>query len=326
MRLHEIEFVDRLRRLAKPTGSAGSRKALRLRHGIGDDCAVLSANASTDLLITTDLFIEDVHFRRAWQSAHSVGHKVLTRGLSDIAAMGGSPRFAFLSLALPRATTQRWVDNFLDGFLALAKQHHVVLVGGDTGSSPHGFLADIIVVGEVLAGSAILRSGARAGDEIWVTGQLGGAAAELSRLRNNGKAAVKSSAKRRAGSNPYFYPQARVEIGASLRTAGVASAMMDISDGLSTDLLRLTQASDTGAIIEEAAIPRAAGATLSQALHGGDDFELLFTVRPGTTKKLSHVINNMPLTRIGTITKHRGLRLTRKGVERPLTVRGYQHF
>jgi thiamine-monophosphate kinase len=147
-RLHELELVNRLQTLAGRGSRPSATGTLRLRTGIGDDCSVFSASRTHDLLVTTDLFIEDVHFRRAWQSAHSVGHKVLTRGLSDIAAMGGVPRLAFLSLALPRKTSQRWIDEFLEGFLALARQHEVVLAGGDTGSSPHGFLADIIVVGE----------------------------------------------------------------------------------------------------------------------------------------------------------------------------------
>ena len=350
MRLHEIELVERLGKLAggarvAPRAVSGAASgALRLRQAIGDDCAVFSAGGAQDLLVTTDLFIEDVHFRRAWQPAHSIGHKVLTRGLSDIAAMGGTPRLAFLSLALPRKTTQRWIDEFLRGFLTLANRYSVVLAGGDTGSSPHGFMADIIVVGEVPRGKAVLRSGARAGDAVWVSGKLGGAALDLARLRrlsgkSGGQADSKSNKTKESGAaNPYFFPQARVAVGEYLRTHTLASAMMDITDGLSLDLLRLTRASGVGAVVDEADVPRAVSSTatagkgtasrtaLSAALHGGDDFELLFTVPSRMARHVPKAINGVPLSRIGRITKQPGVRIASKGVTRPLAARGYQHF
>lgn len=317
-RLHELQLVNRLQKLAgSPAHSGGG---LRLRAGIGDDCAVFSASRTHDLLITTDLFIEDIHFRRGWQPAHAVGHKVLARGLSDIAAMGGTPRLALLSMALPRRTTQRWIDEFLDGFLSLAARHAVTLAGGDTGSSPGGFMADIIVVGEAPSGRTVMRSGARPGDGIWVTGTLGGAAVELRRLRATGKPATRGTA------NPYFYPQARIEAGEYLRSHRLASAMMDITDGLSIDLFRLSTASGVGAVIDAAAVPRGRGASLREALHGGDDFELLFTVPPTKSAKLPASIGGAPLTRIGTITQEHSLRITRNGRPRALPVRGYQHF
>lgn len=319
MRLHELQFVERLRVLAG-TDARPQPGSLRLRTGIGDDCAVLGASSRQDLLVTTDLFMEEIHFRRQWQSANSVGHKVLTRGLSDIAAMGGKPRLAFLSVAIPPRTTQRWVDGFLAGFLSLAKQYSVILAGGDTGSSPSGFMADIIVMGEAPRGRAIMRSGAKPGDEIWVSGTLGGAAAELRQLRRSGRPIARGSA------NPYFYPQARIAVGQYLRTRGLATAMMDITDGLSIDLFRLSQASGVGAELDGESIPRGREAELDDSLHGGDDFELLFTVPGKLRGKVPAAIGGVTLTRVGRITRQRRLLIRQNGKARALSVKGYQHF
>src|SRR5271169_1345538 len=171
----ELELIQRIRRAA----AHGREKPGR---GIGDDCAVLRIPSGHELLVTTDFTLEDIHFRRAWHPADSVGHRCLVRGLSDIAAMGGVPRAAFLSLALPSELPPRWVDDFLAGFLKLARSHAVALAGGDTAQSPAGILADIIVVGAVPTGRAILRSGARIGDIIYVSGTLGASVATLQEL------------------------------------------------------------------------------------------------------------------------------------------------
>src|SRR5437868_5907929 len=147
--------------------------------GIGDDCALLRLPPRQDALITTDFSLEGVHFRRDWQSPECIGHRCLTRGLSDIAAMGGRPVAAFLSLAVPTALPQRWVDRFLSGLLRLARANGVELAGGDTAQSPGGVLADIMVVGTARHRRALLRAGAKAGDLIYVTGELGESAAAL---------------------------------------------------------------------------------------------------------------------------------------------------
>jgi thiamine-monophosphate kinase len=300
---------------------------LILEQGIGDDCAVISSppgarnNLPNDLLVTTDLFLEGVHFRREWQAADSVGYKVLLRGLSDIAAMGGVPRFAFLSLGLPPGNELRWADDFFRGFFRLAETSAVVLAGGDTGASRAGVVTDIMVVGEVPHGKAVLRSGARAGDAVCVSGKLGGAVRALGLLRSGGRVAS-----RKAVLQPLFYPQARLELGQQLRQRGLASAMIDISDGLSIDLARLCQASGVGARIEEAAIPLGRGATLPMALHGGEDFELLFTVPRAESGRLPNRLGRVPLTRIGEITKGKALRLVRGNRELPLPVLGFEHF
>ena len=232
-----------------------SVRPTRVLTGIGDDCAVLRLlpprGQEQDTLVTTDFTLEGIHFRRDWHSAESVGHRCLARGLSDIAAMGGEPVAAFLSLALPRDLPQSWVGRFVRSLLGLAEKFGVTLAGGDTAESPDGILADIIVVGCVPRGKAVLRSGARPGDRIYVSGDLGGSAAAVWQMRRKPKRKLPREYPR------HFYPEPRIELGRILREKGVASAMIDISDGLSTDLTHICEASGFGAKIESELIPRA---------------------------------------------------------------------
>lgn len=291
--------------------------------GIGDDCAVLRPEPGCEVLVTTDFSLEGVHFRRDWHAPASVGHRCLARGLSDIAAMGGKPLAVFLSLALPRDLPQSWVRGFLRGLTKLAVRYGVPLAGGDTAQSPAGILADIIVVGEVPKGKAILRSGAQPGDRIFVSGELGGAAE-----------AVRQFGKGRVSPRDYlrhFYPEARIELGRWLREKGLAAAMIDISDGPSTDLLHICEESEVGAEIEALAIPRARvgkpvhKVELDLALHGGEDYELLFTVRPG--KRIPAEIDGVRLTEIGRITTRRTILIrSTEGKLHKLVPGGWEHF
>jgi thiamine-monophosphate kinase len=308
----ELELIQRIRR-------AAARGRSQAAQGIGDDCAVLDIPHRHQALVTTDFTLEDVHFRRAWHPADSVGHRCLARGLSDIAAMGGIPRAAFLSLALPSEVPQRWVDNFLAGFLKLAGRYSVTLAGGDTAQSPDGILADIIVVGSVPGGESILRSGARAGDFIYVSGLLGSSVATLEGLR--------SGKKFRPSAHPrHFYPGPRIAIGQYLREKKLASAMIDTSDGLSTDLRHICDKSGVGAVVEAAALPAAPGDDqLQYALHGGEDYELLFTASPN--KHIPDHIAGTPITRIGEITRSRQIKLqSPDGESHPLKPGGWEHF
>jgi len=310
----ELELIQRIRRAA----AHGREKPGR---GIGDDCAVLRIPSGHELLVTTDFTLEDVHFRREWHPADSVGHRCLARGLSDIAAMGGTPHSAFLSLALPEELPQKWVDDFIRGFLKLARRYSVTLAGGDTAQSPDGILADIIVVGRVPAGKAVLRSGARAGDIIYVSGTLGASVAALQELR--------SGKKLRPSAHPHhFYPDPRIALGRYLREKKLASAMIDTSDGLSTDLRHICDESNVGAIVEAAALPTIGGSdALQLALHGGEDYELLFTVSPASANKIPAKIAGIPITRIGAITRNRQLKLlSPDGKSQPLPPGGWQHF
>lgn len=290
-----------------------------VRMGIGDDAAVLRPRADEELVLTTDFSLETVHFAQA-HPPFAVGYRCLARGLSDIAAMGGRPLAAFLSLAL----SPEWVQNraklrdFLRGLHALAAEFGVVLAGGDTAGSPtdHTF-ADIIVVGAVRQGKALLRSGAQPGDGIYVTGSLGGAAVELQELLENPRAFQKAKP---SDIHPHLFPRPRIDVGQKL--VGIASACMDLSDGLSTDLHHLCTASGVGAVLHADALPLAATATLQQALHGGEDYELLFTSGKRVLRKLAGV----PISRIGTVTDSTSVLLEERGRMRKLRRGGWEHL
>ena len=292
--------------------------------GIGDDCAILQIPTGHQTLVTTDFSLEKVHFRREWHPAEVIGHRCLTRGLSDIAAMGGTPIDAFLSLALPPNLPQSWVNQFLGGLLKLADRFHLTLAGGDTGQSPGGVLADIVVLGSVPKGDAIHRSGARPGDRVYVTGALGGAGATLKLLFSGKKL-------RPADFPSHFHPIPRIEVGRFLQEKGLASAMIDLSDGLSTDLGHICDESGAGATIQAAAIPLASigkptsTVGLEFALNGGDDYELLFTAH--RAKRVPARIAGIPITKIGEITRDKQVLLVNEnGVASKLKPRGWEHF
>jgi len=277
------------------------------------------------MLVTTDFSLEGVHFRRDWHPPESVGHRCLARGLSDIAAMGGEPVAAFLSLALPPKLPQRRADGFLQGLLNLANQFRVKLAGGDTSASPNGILADIIVVGSVPKGKAILRSGARPGDRIYVTGELGGSAAVLNLLNSKLKKQLRPTQY-----PSHFSPIPRIDVGRILRERGIASSMIDISDGLSTDLSHLCEESGVGGEVRQEAIPKASIGKPAQeididfALHGGEDYELLFTARRGT--RVPAKIAGVKITEIGRITRSTRRILIANGSQTDFKPRGWEHF
>jgi thiamine-monophosphate kinase len=316
------ELISRIRRLAR--NRLARNKAGAVVAGIGDDCAVLRLPERHEAVITTDFSLEGVHFRREWHSPQFIGHRCLTRGLSDIAAMGGEPLAVFLSLALPARTPQNWVDGFFEGLLKLANKFRVPLAGGDTTQSPDRVLADIVVLGSVPKGRAILRSRARPGDRIYVTGGLGAAAAETDFFYSPAREKA-SSSKRRA----VIVPQPRLHIGKILREREIATAMIDISDGLSTDLSHICEESGVGAEIWEQAVPCAKflgrAVDLRFALHGGDAYELLFT-----TKKNTHVptaIDGVPLTAIGEVTRTKKMMILDSAqTRRVLRAQGWEHF
>jgi len=316
--LVEKELLERIRRRVAPRPA--------VRRGMGDDCAIIRLPRGHEALVTTDFSLEGVHFRREWHSPDSVGHRCLARGLSDIAAMGGQPIAVFLSLATPRDLPQAWIDRFFDGFLRLAKKFRVTLAGGDIAESASGILADISVLGSVPRGKAILRSGARPGDGIYVTGELGGSSATVEKMLSGQKITLKPADYPR-----HFYPIPRIAIARRLREEKLASAMIDISDGLSTDLEHICEESHVGANIEASAIPlahlrgRLGAVDLRFALHGGEDYELLFTVRPG--RRVPIRIAGVRIYRVGEIVPGRGMKLKPPdGPPQPLLPRGWQHF
>jgi thiamine-monophosphate kinase len=306
----ERQLIAGIRSLARQSRGAGRA----LVTGIGDDCAVLRPPTGHELLVTTDFSLEGVHFRREWHPPESIGHRCLTRGLSDIAAMGGEPMAVFLSLALPSDLPQKWVDGFMRGLLKLASEHGVPLAGGDTAQSPAGVLADILVLGSAPKGKALLRSGAKVGDKIYVTGALGLGGATVRRMYA-GEHIRPSRASR------YFFPEPRIAVGQKLR--GRASAMIDISDGLSTDLSHICEESRVGAVLYASSIPVAGTATLGDALYGGDDYELLFTA----SKAVASEIAGVAVTEIGEIVKRPGMWIQDdRGKTKKLKAKGWEHF
>jgi thiamine-monophosphate kinase len=327
----ELNILRSIRNRAEKISQA------RVALGIGDDCALLRPGRGEEVAVTTDLSIAERHFRLDWHPPESVGHRTLARGLSDLAAMGAQPVAAFLSLALPlnltrapgRRTGQSWLDRFLDGFLALAAQHGVVLAGGDLAESSLA-LADIVLTGVVPRGVALLRSGARVGDHVCVTGTLGGAAAELTALAAHPRrfARLRQASGVADEPHPHLYPLPRIAQGMALRRRRLATAALDISDGLSTELAHLAAASGVRIEIDAARIPLGPGATLDQALHGGEDYELLFTAPE--RGPLPRTIAGVPVTRIGRVLasdrRHPAVLLLDGERRCALSPRGWEHF
>jgi thiamine-monophosphate kinase len=279
--------------------------------GIGDDAALFRPKPGHEIVLTCDWFLEGTHFLRDKHPPDAVGWKCLARAVSDVAAMGGTPRCFLLSLALPETHTGRWLDLFLGGLRRASRKLQCTLAGGDT-TRRDEVLINITVVGEVRAGRAVLRSGARADDILYVSGRLGEAELGLQILRRSkGRASNKNPLTRK-----HLYPEPRLALGQWLSKKGLATAMMDLSDGLSSDLPRLCTASAVGALLEGAKIPQAQSPHLALkhghdplqlALHGGDDYELLFTVPPRKAKLLPKTYRGVSLTAIGKITRNRDL-------------------
>jgi len=303
---NERAITERLSALTKiPPSSA-------LVAGIGDDCAIYRPRGSADdLLFTTDLFIEGVHFLRDTHKAADVARKALVRSLSDIAAMGGEPRFCLVSLCLPAWASDRWIDGFFDTLIAVAAWNRTILAGGDLARG-ETLACDVTVCGAVPRGTSLLRSGARAGHEIYVSGALGGSALGLE--THTGKAWKR-----------HLNPEPRLALGRFLREKLSATAAIDISDGLSLDLQRICLASGVAADIVPP--PRFGantkhGASPDQALHGGEEYELLFFVRSGV--KVPPRFEGLPLTRIGVAAPGPAGEIRLEG--KPLAVRGFDHF
>jgi len=317
----ENEFVRWLQRLPQYPGR-------RVRLGIGDDAALVQVARGNELILTTDMSLEDVHFRRRLHPPRSVGHRALARSLSDIAAMGGIPRYVLVSLAISRQTTRAWVEDFYRGMLALAKRYGVVVIGGDAAVVPGRTMIDVVVAGEIPRGKALRRAGAQPGDQLWVSGRLG-----LSAL---GLRVLKSRAGRRATEaaeaiQVHLYPEPQCALGRFLSERRLASALMDLSDGLSTDLARLCEASGVGARLWAERIPGPRiddpDESLRLALHGGEDYQLLFTLPPSKASHIPSRFRGLPLHQIGEIQEPKGLLLVgRHGKLRPLEPAGWDHF
>jgi thiamine-monophosphate kinase len=316
------EFELIARHFARAAGNS------RVDLGVGDDCALIDAGPDRQWAVTTDMLVEGVHFRAA-VAPTALGHKALAVNLSDLAACGAQPRACLLAIALPRVD-DAWLADFASGLLALADQFGCALVGGDTTRSTTGVTISITALGEVPRGAALLRSGARAGDDIWVSGHLGDGALGLALLRDG--IALPLTA-RAAAIERLEQPQPRVELGLALR--GIARSAIDVSDGLAGDLGHVLQRSGVGATIEWAAVPISPGlASLPLefqqrcVLAGGDDYELLFTAdaakRDAVLATGSSV--HLPLSRIGIVREGAGLTLMGPHGPMDIQLRAFDHF
>lgn len=366
--MNEFEFIARLREQASVR-----KHSTRIVKGIGDDASVIREAADRDLIVTTDLLVEGVDFYRLATPPRLLGHKSLAVSLSDIAAMGARPYWSFLSFGMPRDTwNASFKDEFVSGYLAVADQFGVTLAGGDVSETKNGIVIDSIVMGEVASGAAVLRSEARPGDQIFVTGNLGGAAAGLKlielgarieqRSETRGQKSEEDKSPRSADKAlnseqdssaalssrsdddaiqslllRQLQPHPRVGWGIVLGEERLATAMIDLSDGLSSDLHHLCKESKVGAIIEAASLPldddvkqlcgRRALDPLALALHGGEDFELLFTVAPDNVSRLPRRVDSVAISQIGEITSSgSAIQIKEKNRKWNLEPGGFRHF
>ncbi len=296
--------------------------------GIGDDAALVSLPVGKEMILTTDMSIEGVHFKSDFHSPASIGHRALARSLSDVAAMGGTPLNVLISVGLSKNQTQSWLLDVYRGLLKLARRFEVAIIGGDTAVTPGATTLDVMVTGEVQRGQALIRSGARVGDLIYVSGKVGMSALGLRQLLSKAPA---RSALEKAALRAHLFPEPQCALGQFLSGNRLATAMMDLSDGLSIDLKRLCDASGVGAKLFSDKIPIPAlpdrGEALKLGLHGGEDYQLLFTVSPRKAAKIPSHFGKVPLHCIGEIESRKANTLiTPDGKSRPLKPLGWDHF
>jgi thiamine-monophosphate kinase len=310
--------------------------------GPGDDAAIIEPERGALEVITTDAQVEDIHFDRRYVPAGAIGHRALAVNLSDLAAMGARPRAALLSLMAPGDLALDAFDGILDGLLALATEHRVALIGGNITRSPGPLVVDVTALGSVRRRRMLTRDGARPGDGVYVTGWLGDAAVGMRRLRGSPAGQlppIGDPARRSRPEDRFLHPEPRVRAGLLLGRTRAASSCMDLSDGLADGVRQVAAASNVGMIIDAEALPISAavrqfhldhgsGSALDTALVGGDDYELLFTVRPSRRGRLRGVrqqVGDLPITRIGVVTKERSLVVKSAGGTHAVP-EGFEHF
>ena len=335
----EFDFVAALKQRVAASGN----KSESLIAGLGDDAAVFRSNAGKENVITADLLVEDIDFRRTTTPPFLLGHKALAVSLSDIAAMGARPLWSLISIGVPEDVWEtEFVNQFYDGLLALANHYGVQLIGGDTSRTNESIVIDSVVAGECAAGRAVMRAGAAPGDQIFVTGSLGAAAAGLRLIERGAHLAEQNLADEDSQKLDHVLirqlrPEPRVGWGIVLGEERLATAMIDLSDGLSSDLNHLCEASDVGALIDSSLLPidnrvvelcgRRALDPLQLALHGGEDFELLFTVKPADVARLPRRVDGVEIKRIGEISKATdGVRISEGQRIWDLKPGGWKHF
>jgi thiamine-monophosphate kinase len=344
----EFEFIKRIRAAA----ARHSISSNDLICGIGDDTAIIGEHEGRETLITTDLLVEDVDFKLGYAPPHSIGHKALAVSLSDIAAMGGAPRYSLLTLGIPyqssefgvrSSESEKFWDEFFEGYFALAEKCGVALVGGDISSTPGGLVIDSMVIGHCQKGQAVRRSGARVGDSIYITGEIGASAAGLELLRRGERMNEGTGNHAQKALRAHLMPEAQIEFGRKVGESSLAHAMIDVSDGLAQDLAHICEESRVKAVIDYEAVPVAdelrlatesRDAAFMLAISGGEDYELLLTAGQQAEADLMEISRacQVRLTRIGETTAiseagfEPTLRLRRDGRLESLEARGYDHF
>jgi thiamine-monophosphate kinase len=300
--------------------------------GIGDDAAVVEPERNRLEVLTTDCQVEGVHFEQTFVGAADIGHKALAVNLSDLAAMGAAPRVALLSLVLPPAMPVASVDALVDGMTALAARARIIIVGGNIARSPGPLIVDVTVTGSVHSRRVLRRAGARAGDDLYVTGSLGGAALGLRMLSAAAASPLRRDKLDELAAHPcvmrYRRPEPRTRFGVLLGRNRAARACIDLSDGLADGIRQIGEASGLGAIVEADELPIEKGSTLRDALGGGEDYELLFAVSPRMRSRLRNarrLAGDLAITRIGRLTADRAMLLSRNGRTEELPA-GFEHF
>jgi len=307
--------------------------------GIGDDAAVVEPERNRLEVLTVDTLVEGVHFDRAFFPAEATGDRALAVNLSDLAAMGAAPRFALLALALPPSLPLLQFDAIVSGFAALASQYRLHLAGGNLTKSPGPLMIDVTLSGSAKRRQVLTRAGARPGDELYVSGTLGSARAGLLALRDDrGVDPAEAGPHVPPCVERYLRPDPRVRLGVWLGRNRTATACIDLSDGLADGVHRIAEASGVGITVDADALPidesargvfeRRGGTAVDEALAGGDDYELLFTVKRRRQRSVLAAARHsvVPLTRIGVCNDGRAVVLRRAGSEMPLTLAGYDHF
>jgi thiamine-monophosphate kinase len=335
-RKSEFDFINALRQRIASTPQT-------VIAGIGDDAAVFRSGAGKETVITADLLVEDIDFRRTTTPPYLLGHKALAVSLSDIAAMGARPLWSLISIGVPEDIWQTdFVERLYDGLLNLANRYGVQLIGGDTSRTTENIVIDSIVIGECGSGMAVMRSGARPGDQVFVTGSLGGAAAGLRLIERGAHLAEQNLGDDDSQKLDHILlrqlrPEPRVGWGMVLGDERLATSMIDLSDGLSSDLNRMCAAGAVGALIDSSLLPidervtelcgRRALDPLQLALHGGEDFELLFTVKPADATRLPRRVDGVGIKRIGTIqSSSEGIKISEGPRIWELKPGGWKHF
>ena len=350
--ISELDLIRRIKALSNPhwsqagalssprcrrTGAQVAPAATTILKGIGDDCAVLAhGQAATLTLITTDTLVEGVHFDLSWHPPELLGHKAVAVNVSDIAGMGGVPRFALLSLAAAATFNHESLERFLHGFMVTLAEYQVSLIGGDTVRSDQGLVLSVTLLGEVDQRQVVYRNGAKPGDQIWVSGFLGQAAAGLEICRQRKPRLQQTYPELMVA---HLNPSPELALGRALAESGLVSAMIDMSDGLASDLAHICEESEVGALVYAEELPisedsqqvaRALGLDpLRLALAGGEDYRLLFTAPSAAKQKIQalayHAVHGK-LVMVGQIVEGQGIRLSTAGQERALDLQGYDHF